>query len=250
MNELELIVDLHKDNERQGPGSVQDTCKALSFIPNSSDKILEIADLGCGTGAQTLDLANNSNAKITAVDIFPEFLNRLNEHISDAGLDDRIVTKCEDINDLSFEPESLDIIWSEGAIYNLGFEKGVKYWKKFLRPGGYIAVSEITWITAERPVKIEDFWKTEYPEIDRASGKIQILEENGYSLAGYFYLNKNSWLEKYYYPLEASIEGFLKRHPQKELADKIVKDCKAEQKLYETYSDYFSYGFYVAKKEV
>lgn len=72
-----------------------------------------------------MDLARNCNANITAVDIIPGFLNRLNECISDTGLEDHILTKCEDMNDLSFKPESLDILWSDGVIYNIRFEKGL-----------------------------------------------------------------------------------------------------------------------------
>jgi hypothetical protein len=31
MTELELIIDLHKNSERQGPGSENDTLKAIDF---------------------------------------------------------------------------------------------------------------------------------------------------------------------------------------------------------------------------
>ena len=37
MTELELIIDLHKNSDRQGPGSEKETLKALGFIhlPNN-----------------------------------------------------------------------------------------------------------------------------------------------------------------------------------------------------------------------
>jgi hypothetical protein len=44
------------------------------------------------------------------------------------------------MEDLHLEASSLDLIWSEGAIYNMGFEKGLQSWHQFLKTGGYIAV--------------------------------------------------------------------------------------------------------------
>lgn len=152
------------------------------------------------------------------------------------------------MDDLPFDKEELDVIWSEGAIYNIGFENGIKKWKDYLKVGGYLAVSEITWITNSRPKEIEEFWKQEYPEIDTASNKIKLLENNGYTLVGYFFLTQNSWIENYYKPMEARFDGFLKHNSNSELARKVVNDHKAEIDLYTKYKNYYSYGFYVARK--
>jgi ubiquinone/menaquinone biosynthesis C-methylase UbiE len=212
------------------------------------EKPLKIADIGCGTGAQTLTLAKHINGRITAVDLFPEFLDKLDERASGIGLKDRIYTLKSSMEELPFGPEEFDIIWSEGAIYIIGFEHGVKKWKNFIKPGGYLAVSEITWITTSRPSEIEDFWIKEYPGIDMASRKIKIMEENGFTLQGYFNLTKNSWIKNYYKPMEEGFESFLQRNNHTELAKKVVNDTKDEIDLYKRYSDFFSYGFYIARK--
>ena len=248
MTEIELIIDLHKDKERQGPGSERDTLRALELMLLPSDKKLNIADIGCGTGGQTMTLAQNLDGQITAVDLFSEFLNKLNERSDKMGLTERIKTLQASMEDLPFEREGLDIIWSEGAIYNLGFEKGVKSWKDFLKVGGYLAVSDITWISNARPKEIEDFWKEECPEIDIASNKISILEANGYTLEGYFVLSQDSWVENYYKPIEAGFGPFLDRNHNSVLAKKVVDEYKAEIKMYQTYKDYYSYGFYIARR--
>ena len=248
MTELDLIIDLHKNSERQGPGSEKDTLKALGFIDMPAGLKLKIADIGCGSGGQTITLAKNLNGLITAVDLFPEFLNELNEKSQKLGLSDKIITLEKSMDDLPFNRSEFDLIWSEGAIYNIGFEKGIKEFKDYLKIGGYLAVSEITWISPSRPKEIEEFWKHEYPEIDIASNKIRLLENNGYSLAGYFYLNQDSWIGNYYNPMEARFEAFLKRNNNSELARKVIEDNKAEIDLYKKYKDYYSYGFYVARK--
>jgi SAM-dependent methyltransferase len=248
MTELDFIIDLHKNSERQGPGSKKDTLKALGFMDLPTDRKLKIADIGCGSGGQTITLAQNLNGLITAVDMFPEFLNELNAKAQKYRMTDKITTLEKSMEDLPFKTGEFDIIWSEGAIYNIGFESGLKKWKDYLNVGGYLAVSEITWITQSRPKEIEDFWKEEYPEVDIASNKIKQLENNGYTLVGYFYLSQDSWIENYYKPMEARFETFLKRHDNSELARKVLDDYKAEIELYQKYKDYYSYGFYIARK--
>lgn len=248
MTELELIIDLHKNSDRQGPGSENDTLKALDYLNLPTDQNLKVADIGCGSGGQTISLAKNLNGQVTAVDLFPEFLNELNEKSQKLGLTDKIVTLETSMDDLPFNEGEFDLIWSEGAIYNIGFENGLKKWKDYLKVGGYLAVSEITWITQSRPKKIEEFWKAEYPEVDTASNKIKQLENNGYSLVGYFYLSQESWIETYYKSMQARFETFLKRNDNSELAKKVVDDNQAEIDLYQKYKDYYSYGFYIARK--
>ena len=249
MTELELIIDLHKNSERQGPGSEKETLKALDFIKVPHDRMLKVADIGCGSGGQTLILAQNLNGKIIAVDLFPEFLNELNQKSLKLGLKDRIAMIEKSMDDLPFKRQELDMIWSEGAIYNMGFENGIRQWKAYLKIGGYLAVSEITWITNSRPKEIEDFWMQEYPEIDTASKKIKILEDHGLTLAGYFIVNQDSWIENYYKPMQARFEPFLKRNNNSELAKKVVDEHKAEIDLYQKFKEYYSYGFYIARKD-
>lgn len=249
MTELELIIDLHKNSERQGPGSEKDTLHALEFINLPTDRDLKIADIGCGSGGQTITLAQNLNGQITAIDLFSEFLDELNEKSQKLGLTNKIATLEKSMDDLAFKKEEFDLIWSEGAIYNIGFENGIQKWKDYLKSGGYLAVSEITWISQSRPQEIEDFWKREYPEIDTASNKIKQVERNGFTLAGYFYLSQDSWIEKYYTPMEARFESFLKRNMHSELAQKVLEENKAEISLYQKYKDYYSYGFYIARKD-
>jgi SAM-dependent methyltransferase len=248
VTEIELIIDLHKDSDRQGPGSENDTLKALGLLNLPTDQKLKVADIGCGSGGQTILLAKKLNGQITAVDIFPKFLNELNEKSEKLGLTDKIVTLEKSMDYLPFNKGEFDLIWSEGAIYNIGFENGLKKWKDYLKVGGYLAVSEITWITQTRPEEIEEFWKAEYPEVDTASNKIKQLENNGYSLVGYFYLSQDSWIETYYKPMHARFENFLKRNNNSEFAKKVVEDNQAEIDLYEKFKDYYSYGFYIARK--
>lgn len=248
MTELELIIDLFKDTDRQGPGSTENTARALGFVEADLSAPMQIADIGCGSGAQTLALAQHTGGHITAVDLFPEFLDRLNARATNTGLRHRITTLQASMENLPFQQEQFDIIWSEGAIYNMGFSEGIKAWKRFLKPGGYLAVSEITWTTHTRPAEIEQHWQREYPQTDTASAKIKLLEENGYMPVGYFTLPVNSWLQQYYLPLQALFPAFLARHGHSSQAVAVVEAQRSETELYQRHKSYYSYGFYVARK--
>ncbi|OQX29479.1 MAG: SAM-dependent methyltransferase [Spirochaeta sp. LUC14_002_19_P3] len=243
-----LLIDLHKGSQRQGPGGNEQTKQALQLAGlMGSAQPLTIADIGCGTGASTLMLAENLNATITAVDLFQDFLDILDANAQKWGIADKITTLAVSMEELPFEAGSLDVFWAEGAIYNMGFAKGLEYFKCFLKPGGILAVSEITWLTGERPAEIQRYWDAEYPEIATASEKIKILEEKGYVLKGYFPLPESSWMDNYYTPLENTFDGFIAKHNSND-ARAIVEAEKTEIALYKKYKAYYSYGFYTALK--
>uniref|UniRef100_UPI00040EBE93 class I SAM-dependent methyltransferase n=1 Tax=Methylohalobius crimeensis TaxID=244365 RepID=UPI00040EBE93 len=182
------------------------------------------------------------------MDFLPEFLDELQSRANDHGVADRITTLNCSMDALPFEEGDFDVIWSEGAVYNMGFEAGVSVWSRFLKPRGKLIVSEITWLSATRPAELQSHWEIEYPEIDLASAKIGILERHGYSPQGYFALPVHCWLENYYRPLQSRFDAFLQRHGRSDQAKAVVEAEQHEIALYEKYRDYYSYGVYVAKQ--
>ena len=248
MEDYQLLIDLHKGANRQGPGGDAETEMAIDMSMIDRSAPLRIADIGCGTGASTLLLAKLLNAQITAVDFFQDFLEVLEGKSEDMGFSDKISTLCCSMDNLPFGDEKFDVIWSEGAIYNIGFKRGSKDWNPYLKVGGILVVSEITWITASRPMELQKYWDEEYPEIDVASSKIRVLEKNGYSPIGYFVLPVHCWLENYYRPLQNSFKDFLNRNGNSETARALVEAEKREIELYEKYKTHYSYGVYIARK--
>lgn len=248
VDDLSLLIDLHVTAHRQGPGGTAETRRAIELSGLSRQPGLKVADIGCGTGASTLVLAEDLDAQITAVDFRSEFLDVLRLRAASAGAADRIGTANAAMDSLPFEAGSLDAIWSEGAIYNMGFENGARQWRRFLKRGGILAVTELTWLTASRPAELEAHWRAQYAEVGTASSKLAVLERSGYAVLGYFVLPERCWLDAYYRPMQQRFPAFLSRHGSGAAAKAVVAAEELEIALYERYSAYFGYGYYVARK--
>ena len=242
--QLSFIISINKNLDRQGPGSDQETLKAIALTRLSKQKNLSILDLGCGTGAQTNVLAKNLNGTVHALDLFEPFLEELTRRYPPSN----IITSVGSMDDLPFENQSFDLIWSEGAIYNMGFAHGLNYLRPFLKKQGIIAVSEITWLTQERPKEIQEYWMAEYREIDTIQGKTETLTNSGFQLIDYFTIREKSWLDNYYDPLTKELQNIQANSPLDEEQSEIINAYKNEIDLYKRFKKYFGYGFYVAQR--
>lgn len=194
-------------------------------------------------------LAKEPDAHMVAIDFRPGFLKALVQRAGAGGLASRIETLRAGMGALPFQAASLDTLWAEGAICNIGFGKGVRAWRRFLKPGGIPAVSELTRLTGERPAKLTQHWNNQYPEVATASAKFAVLEADGYAPLGYFALPERCWSDNHYRRLEAQFEPFLARHAGSEAARAIVASEEAETGLCKEFPAYVSYGFYIAKKD-
>jgi len=245
--DFNLICEYFSSTERQGPGSPEVTVQALGFINNLTDES-RIADIGCGTGGQTMVLAQHAPGPITGIDLFPSFIDRLNANAGKLHLQNRIKGIVGSMDNLPFQDEELDLIWSEGAIYNIGFERGLNEWRKFLKTGCYIAVSEASWFTGKRPAEISEFWQDAYPEIDTIPNKVAQMQQAGYIPVATFILPENCWTEHFYVPQIAAQEVFLKKHAGNKTAEELVANQRHEALLYGKYKEYYGYVFYIGKK--
>ena len=245
--DFKLICEYFSNLERQGPGSPEVTTKALSFVDNLNDESL-IADIGCGSGGQTMVLAQHAPGNVTGIDLFPVFIDLLSRNVEKLNLQDRVKGLVGSMDNLPFRDEELDLMWSEGAIYNIGFERGLKGWRKFLKTGGYVAVSEVSWFTEDRPAEINEFWMDAYPEIDTIPNKVAQMQSAGYVPVATFILPENCWTEHFYAPQVNAQKVFLEKNTGNNAAVEFIANQQHETQLYNKYKEYYGYVFYVGKK--
>lgn len=245
--DFNLICEYYTYVERQGPGSPEITLKALGFIDNLTGQS-RIADLGCGTGGQTMTLAEHTLGEITGLDLFPDFIHIFNRNAARRNLQDRVKGIIGSMDNLPFEKGTLDLIWSEGSIYNIGYERGLNEWREYLKTGGYIAVSEGSWFTDTRPDEINDFWMDAYPEIDTIPNKVAQMQKAGYIPVASFIVPEYCWTEDFYAPQVAAQEKFLKKYAGNKTAEEFIANQRHETQLYHKYKEFYGYVFYIGKK--
>ncbi len=206
----DIFFDIHKDLPREGCGHDEYTQQAFEMIPPINKP--QILDIGCGPGLQTIKLAKISNGHITAIDIHQPFLDQLTQHMIHENLLDRITPRNLSMTNMDFPEESFDIIWSEGSIFIMGFEQGLKKWRKYLKKNGYIAVHEMTWLKDHPPQEIADFWNRVYPAITTIEKNLEIIKQLDYHIIGHFPLPEDAWWEFYYDPLQQRLNKLLTKY--------------------------------------
>jgi ubiquinone/menaquinone biosynthesis C-methylase UbiE len=151
-----------------------------------------ILDIGCGSGVPTIELAKLSGGQVIGLDIDGSLVDRLKKKIEKAGLSDRVTAlKCS-IFDMDFPAESFDIVWAEGSIFAIGFATGLREWRRFLKPGGFLVVHD------------------EEGSIKEKTSQISI---QGYDLLLTFIIDEKTWWDEYFTPLEKQIRTNRTKHP-------------------------------------
>mgnify|MGYP001037014457 CR=1 FL=1 len=244
---MDIFFEIHKDIPREGPGNNDSTKQAITMLKDipSNPNIL---DIGCGPGMQTIELAENMNGKIYAIDIHKPFLDRLLETTIHKNVSHKIEAKEMSMFSLEFEEDNFDVIWCEGAIFIIGFEKGIQEWKKYIKKGGYLVVSEISWLRKDIPEEPKNYWEHDYPEIKGIVDNMRIIEKQGYLPVGHFVIPEKGWWEDYYNPLTDRISKLRKKYINNKEANDRMDNTLREIELYKRYSDCYGYVFYIMKK--
>ena len=242
----DLFFEIHEGLPRQGPGDFESTKRAFAMLRDLPGEP-RILDIGCGPGMQTLDLAGLTAGRIVALDNHQPFLDTLSTRAEESGLSKQIQVVNGDMASLQFGEGSFDLIWAEGSIYIIGFERGIRDWKMFLRAGGHLAVTEVTWLKPNPPQELKDFWGAEYPAIRDVEVNMRTIAQTGCALVGHFTLPESAWWSHYYHPLEKRLVDFRRRYQEDEEALELIAMEQAEIDLYRRYSDYYGYVFYVMR---
>jgi SAM-dependent methyltransferase len=243
---VDIFFELHTDLPREGPGDAASTRRAFeacSELPSAP----AILDLGCGPGMQTLQLAGMCDGIITAVDTHEPFLKEVERRAEAAGVAARIRTVNQDMAHLEFAEGAFDLIWSEGAIYLMGFANGLRAWRPLLKEGGYLAVTEIAWLRADPPDEVRDYWRT-YPGMRGVAAHLDAIAAAGYELVEHFTLPESAWWEDYFHPLEARIARLRPKFAGDAEAEAILDEQQREMQMYRQYADWFGYEFYVMRR--
>ena len=242
---MALMFSFYEDLRLKGPGSEASTLKALSML-DGLPPAARIVDFGCGAGAASLVLAKATQGSVTAVDIHQPFLDETDTHAVHEGLVDQIETVRADMGDPPFPDDSFDLVWSEGAIYNIGFEEGLRRWRRLLSSSGFVAVTEATWLTDSPPPKAAEFWATEYPAMTNVEDNLEKVRAADFDPIGHFTLPSEDW-KNFYEPLQEQLVSFRSEHLENAEAQTLSESVQREIEVWKECGSSYGYVFYMGR---
>ena len=128
------------------------TLNVLKLLPRRHFGL--IVDAGCGTGRQTIALATELNTLVHAIDVHEPFLADLIRRAKTARIEHLVQVHCMDMKDIPDVFQRIDLLWSEGAAYNMGFSNALATWAPAINPEGFAVVSEMSWVREQIPDKV------------------------------------------------------------------------------------------------
>lgn len=241
MEAVAPLLRLFKGMTRKGPGSEASTLRALSLCPLPPHPA--VADLGCGSGASTLVLARALQVPILALDADGTALDDLWEAARTQDLLTLVMPGTGDMAAPGIPTESLDLLWSEGAIAHVGWSQGLQTWKELVRPGGVMAITDATWFEEEPPVEAKRAWEQWYPGMGTEATNLQIARALGLEAIGHFRLPRQDWWD-YFDQAAAKCQ----HHRGDESLSGIIAGIQEEIDLYRRAGDSYGYVFYILRK--
>lgn len=247
--EINPIFKIFESFPRQGPGDDDHTKKAFSMIAELPKGGVEILDIGCGKGVQTMALARLCpSCRITATDIHQPFLDAVDKKTAAEGFSGRIKTVCASMDDLPFGEESFDIIWAEGSSFIMGFENAVRYWKKYLKPGGYMMISDLFWFTENPSPEAREFFAEIDPAMKTENVGFETIRNAGFEHVGSFRLPPRVWAESFYGIVKEKLGNLMEEYKDDEAALRIIEGLKKEIEIFDKYHEEYGYTYNVMRK--
>lgn len=241
----EIFFEVYESLPRQGPGNRACTARALELCRDlpAAPKVL---DLGCGTGAQTLHLAELTSGSIVALDAHAPSIERLRATVAERGLAHRIRPLVGDIARPGQPPESFDLVWSEGALYNIGIKEALGICRELLPPRGYLAFTDAVWRGNDPPPEVRASF-ADYPTMGSVPDVLAVIEKSGFSLAGHFTLPDEAWWDDFYTPMERRIEELRREYADDAEALSALDEIAREPEMHRLHSKHYAYEFFVAR---
>lgn len=227
--------------DRLGPSDDDDSLQALHALPINTGNAL---DVGCGKGLTTCLLAHHSGFSLTALDNDEYHLSFLKEKIKHQPINERITTSCSSMMAMPFEEQQFDVIWAEGSAYIMGVNNALKQWQRFLKPHGYVVISDLVWLTETPSIEAYEFWQKNYPDMTSKQQRTTDIINAGYEVITSFTQSEKSWLN-YLVPLKQKLNDI----GDNDYKSNAVNDLRQEIHIHDQYLGEYGYHLFVLKSK-
>lgn len=153
------------------PGMFSSTNKLISLCDIKQDT--SILNVGCGDGATLVYLAKRGCRKITGIDISEDMISRALEKIKRENMEDKIIVKKGEAQDLPFPDSSFEVIMSEAVLILVPDQK--KALREYIRvgkQGGLVGSIEPAWVK-----KPSDELVSEFHDVCKCEARIHTFDE-------------------------------------------------------------------------
>jgi SAM-dependent methyltransferase len=241
---IKALIELHRGLERQGPGNYAFSEYIITQLPELPANP-RMADIGCGAGAGALFLAERYHSKVKAIDFSREFLDELMYRAKQKGLENLIeVFEC-DMASLNWEPGTVDLLWSEGAAYNITFEGALKAWRPLMAVDGIAVISEMNYFSDNTPESVIQYMKRAYPGIKTEPMNVELINTSGFVVLGVHRLPSKAWWDNYYDPLCEKIKTL--KDSGDEVMQTVINDTEEEMKFFKEHQADYGYTYYIMR---
>lgn len=250
-NYIAALIELHRGLDHKGPGDPQLSQGILRDLNSLLPPRPRMADLGCGSGASALLLAQHYQSLVLAVDASAVFIEELRSRAETLNLGHLIVPICGDMGALDWPPDSMDLLWSEGAAYHLGFGRALELWRSPLAAGGVAVISELSWFTEAPPEAARSFWETAYPDMVTEAENGRQARGAGFTVLATHRLSSQAWWTSYYGPLRSRLRQWDTNEldaNKNGICEAVIRETETEIQLFEKFSEAYGYTFYVLQK--
>jgi SAM-dependent methyltransferase len=244
----QIFFEVFESLPRQGPGSRACAAKALALC-HDLPPAPAVLDLGCGVGGQTIHLAELTSGSIVALDSHAPSIKRLRATVAARGLAERIRPVVGDMASPGLPAASFDLVWSEGALYNIGIENALRICHGLLRPGGYLAFTDAVWRKENPPPEVKASFEDDYPTMGRVPDVLAAIARRGFSLIDHFSLPDAAWWDDFYAPMQQHIEDLRCRYADDGEALAVLDQLAQEPAMHRRHSDYYAYEFFVVRRK-
>ncbi|MBN1597857.1 MAG: class I SAM-dependent methyltransferase [Bacteroidales bacterium] len=239
------FYEVFENIPRQGPGTVDATLKALNSIKSRLPGQTAILDIGCGKGVQSIILAQNTEGSITVLDNHQFFLDCVRDKAEKGGFGDRFKYVNADMSNLAFNTEEFDILWAEGSIFVIGIKAGLKQWKKHIRQNGFLVLSDLLWLSDNRPAELTEYFENECMYVLTVDEALEEARKNGYSVIDHFTLPLEGWTTEFIDHETRVIADLRNKYKNIPEAISTFDAIQYESAIVKKYLGYFGYEFLI-----
>ncbi len=243
----EIFFEVFENLPRQGPGNRACAAKALGLCHELRESPA-VLDLGCGVGGQTLQLAELTSGSIVAIDSHAPSIERLKAAVAARGLLQRVSAIVGNMARPGQPLEAFDLIWSEGALYNIGLRDALRVCHDLLRPGGYLAFTEAVWRKENPPPEVKAAFDLDYPTMGWLNDALAAIGDCGFELVGHFTLPDEAWWDDFYTPMETRIVELRGKYAGDIEASAILDQLAEEPEMHRRHADFYAYEFFVTRR--